>query len=105
MAALENFQQSEGENKLMILGDMFELGAVAEKEHQNITNFLENNPFGKVLLVGSNFYKTKTTAAHIAQFESYDDLKDHLGKNGPFKTFMLIKGSRGMALERILDIF
>ena len=104
MAALENFKQAEGENKLMILGDMFELGAEAEKEHQDITTFLEKNPFGNVLLVGSNFFKTKTKASHIVLLESFEDLKNHLEAHKPSNTFMLVKGSRGMALERVLEL-
>jgi len=104
MAALENFKQAEGENKLMILGDMFELGAEAEKEHQDITTFLEKNPFGNVLLVGSNFFKTKTKASHIVLLESFEDLKNQLEAHKPSNTFMLVKGSRGMALERVLDL-
>ncbi len=104
MAALENFKQAEGENKLMILGDMFELGAEAEKEHQDITTYLEDDPFGNVLLVGSNFFKTKTKASHIVLLESFEDLKNHLEAHKPPNTFMLVKGSRGMALERVLEL-
>lgn len=104
MAALENFKQAEGENKLMILGDMFELGTESEKEHQDITTFLEKDPFGNVLLVGSNFFKTKTKASHIILLESFEDLKNHLEAHKPSNTFMLVKGSRGMALERVLEI-
>lgn len=104
MAALENFKQAEGENKLMILGDMFELGTESEKEHQDITTFLEKDPFGNVLLVGSNFFKTKTKASHIILLESFEDLKNHLEAHKPSNTFMLVKGSRGMALERVLEL-
>jgi len=104
MAALENFEQSEGANKVMILGDMFELGPEAEKEHQHIATYLENNPFGKALLVGANFNKTKTTAPNILRLETYDDLKIHLEQQRLSNTFMLVKGSRGMALERVLNL-
>jgi len=104
MAALENFQQSSGTNKLMILGDMFELGDQAENEHQIIANFLEKDPFGQVFLVGANFFKSKTSAPHISHFESYDNLKTHLEQNPISDAFMLVKGSRGMALERILEL-
>lgn len=104
MAALENFKQSNGTNKLMILGDMFELGAEAESEHQHIATFLEKDPFGKVFLTGANFFKTKTSVDHITLFETFDHLKTHLEQNPLSNTFMLVKGSRGMALERVLDI-
>ena len=104
MAALENFQQAKGNSKLMILGDMFELGAEAATEHQAIATFLEENPFGNVFLVGSNFFKTQTSAPHISRFETFENLKNYLELNPKSNTFMLVKGSRGMALERILDI-
>ena len=104
MAALENFKQSAGTNKLMILGDMFELGSEAENEHQHIAAFLEKDPFGKVFFVGANFFKTKTTANHITNFETFDHLKAHLEQVPLSNTFMLVKGSRGMALERVLEL-
>ena len=104
MAALENFQQVPGDQKLMILGDMFELGQVAAQEHQAITNFLTNTSFGSVYLVGSNFAKTKTNHPAIQQFESFEDLQAHLEQHPPSHTQMLIKGSRGMALERVLNL-
>ncbi|MBL4662214.1 MAG: UDP-N-acetylmuramoyl-tripeptide--D-alanyl-D-alanine ligase [Flavobacteriaceae bacterium] len=104
MAALENFQHMKGTNKLMILGDMFELGDESEKEHQHITTFLENNPFGKVCVVGSHFFKTKATSKHIKQFKTFNDLENNLKKNLSPQSYILIKGSRGMALERVLEL-
>lgn len=104
MAALENFKQAKGENKIMFLGDMFELGKEAEAEHQNIVDFLVNNPFGTVFLVGSNFFKATSQVSHIKQFETFDDLKRELENNSPKNATILIKASRGMALERILDL-
>lgn len=104
MAALENFKQIKGENKIVILGDMFELGVDAEKEHQGIINFLEENRFGKVLVTGSNFYNTQHGSDHIYPFESFESLRAEMEKNPPRHSTILIKGSRGMALERILDL-
>ena len=104
MAALENFKQANGENKMMFLGDMFELGKEAEIEHQNIVDFLAKNPFGKVFLVGSNFFKTTNQASHINQFETFDELKMTLESNLPKNATILVKASRGMALEKVLDI-
>ena len=103
LAALENFKQAKGENKIMYLGDMFELGKEAKDEHQNIINFLEETPFGKVFLVGSNFYKTNANHPHIFTYESFEELKKELQHNPPKNATILIKASRGMALERILD--
>lgn len=104
MAALENFKQTKGDNKVIFLGDMFELGTDSEAEHQSIVNFLTENNFGKVFLTGSNFYKTKNSASHIKQFKTFDDLKEMIKTQELENATVLIKASRGMALERILDL-
>lgn len=104
LAALENFKQAKGDNKVMFLGDMFELGKEAETEHQNIVDFLAENTFGNVFLVGSNFFKTTNKASNINQFETFDELKKELESNSPINATILIKASRGMALERILEL-
>lgn len=104
LAALENFKQLQHPNKVLFIGDMFELGDDAEKEHQAIVNYLENNPFETVYLIGENFSKTKTTRNDIHQFKLFDDLKSKLTTSQIKDKFILIKGSRGMALERILEL-
>ncbi|MCX2679663.1 UDP-N-acetylmuramoyl-tripeptide--D-alanyl-D-alanine ligase [Galbibacter sp. EGI 63066] len=99
--ALENFKAMNGDNKVIILGDMFELGSESEKEHQNIAELAIAMNFEKVLLIGENFYRTKTSAS---KFNSFEELKNYLVKNPlPNDSAILIKGSRGMALERVLD--
>lgn len=104
MAALENFKQSEGENKILFLGDMFELGNEAEAEHQNIVTFLEQHQIGKTYLIGSNFLKTNSQDENIKRLESFEELEKEIKHNIPKDSYMLIKASRGMALERILDL-
>jgi len=104
LAALENFKQLEENNKILFLGDMFELGSTAEEEHQNIVNYLEKNGIGNTFLVGKNFYKTKVNITSILKFETFDDLKAELQLNQIKNKFVLIKGSRGMALERVLEL-
>jgi len=104
IAALENFKQLKGENKFLFLGDMFELGEDSEREHQIIVNFLEENPMGITYLIGSNFFKTKTTKEYIHTLETFDELKKQLTDNSPENSCILIKASRGMALERVLEL-
>lgn len=104
LAALENFKQLQHPNKVLFLGDMFELGTDAEKEHQAIIDYLENNPFEMVYVIGENFFKTKTTQIFIHQFKMFDELKSHFSSNKITDKFILIKGSRGMALERVLEL-
>ena len=104
MSALENFKQTKGESKIVFLGDMFELGTEAEKEHQNIVTFLEENTFEKAYLIGENFFKTNTSSPHINKFKTFEELQKELEDNTPKNSYLLIKASRGMALERILDL-
>jgi UDP-N-acetylmuramoyl-tripeptide--D-alanyl-D-alanine ligase len=102
MAALENFIQSQGNQKTVFLGDMFELGPDAEKEHQNIVSYLENNYKGTCYLVGENFNKTTVNFSTIYKFKTFEELKTSLVKTMITNQYILIKGSRGMALERVL---
>jgi len=100
-AALENFNLLDANHKMVILGDMFELGEDSKTEHQNIAEFAELLNVDYVILVGKNFFKTKTDKAK--KFETFENLKAFL-EIAHFEHYqVLIKGSRGMALERVLE--
>lgn len=101
VAALENFKEIKSGRKIVFLGDMFELGNTANQEHQYIADLTVSMNFDKIYLIGENFAKTNTQAL---LFNSFDALKNHLEKQLLEKASILIKGSRGMALERILDL-
>ncbi len=96
--ALENFSKLPG-MKTVILGDMFELGEYAEKEHQHIANFALEKQFDQILLVGNHFNNCQN---NLTSFTSTQDLIEYLKKN-EVNEKILIKGSRGMKLETILD--
>jgi UDP-N-acetylmuramoyl-tripeptide--D-alanyl-D-alanine ligase len=100
-AALENFQQLKADYKVAFLGDMFELGKMAGKEHQQIADLATGMNMDQVFLIGENFFRTKDT---FNKFRSFDHLKETLNGNTLKNATILIKGSRGMALERILDL-
>lgn len=99
-AALNNFEKTAAKNKVIILGDMFELGDASDFEHQEIVNKVESLGFNEIHLIGQHFDKTKASKAKLhSTFEAF--------KNSfiPQKATYLIKGSRGMALERTLELF
>jgi len=99
-AALENFKSMKAEHKTLILGDMFELGEDAAMEHQAIADLTTSLGFKSAILVGENFFQVETTCK---KFNSFDELCHEIQKNPLKKGTYLIKGSRGMALERILE--
>ncbi|OIV42944.1 UDP-N-acetylmuramoyl-tripeptide--D-alanyl-D-alanine ligase [Flavobacterium johnsoniae] len=101
--AITNFLQLENQNKIMILGDMFELGNESEKEHKLIIDSLLNQDRSVCYLIGKYFYENKVSDVNIHFFETFDAFADYL-KTIHFKdNTILIKGSRGMALERTLE--
>jgi len=104
MAALQAFHDQQGDNKIVILGDMFELGSVAHKEHQNIVDFVSKQSEWKVFLIGQHFHATDTKASQVVSFPKYDHFKAHWESLGLKEGKILLKGSRGMAMERVLDL-
>jgi len=99
-AAILNFAQMKVDHKTLILGDMLELGAQSVEEHQNIVNLLQQNCFKNVLLVGSDFKKTTNS---FRNFENVTQLIDYVTENPLTDNYILIKGSRGIKLEKVLD--
>ena len=103
-AALLNFEKLNDKIKVAILGDMFELGREAEKEHQNIVDLASTMLLDKIILIGKNFYNTKIVSPKVQVFESFDDFKNNFNHSQIEFATILIKGSRGMALERVLEL-
>jgi len=101
-AALESFNDIETENKAIFIGDMFELGETTKKEHQDIVDYIETLNIDHRYIIGEHFRKTK----HNNKTSSFSDFNS-LSKNynNQLNDYtILIKGSRGMALERILEL-
>lgn len=103
-AAIGNFIQLENKNKIAILGDMFELGEESLLEHKKIIELLENETKIITYFIGKDFFKNQIQASHLNFFESFETFSDYLKLNLPNNSLILIKGSRGMALERTLTL-
>jgi UDP-N-acetylmuramoyl-tripeptide--D-alanyl-D-alanine ligase len=101
-AALENFAQLKDENKVVFLGDMFELGNDSKAEHEKIADLVASYHFSKVFLIGKAFSATSAKNAFVS--ESYESFKNSTNYSNINNATILIKGSRGMALERLLDL-
>jgi len=104
VVALENFHNSPSKNKIVILGDMFELGQESTTEHQHIVDLIEKLKFAKVYLIGENFNETQSTRQNVNYYKSFTDFKSGNKTEDLEDSEILIKGSRGMALERVLDL-
>ena len=100
--AIQFFNKSDLKNKILILGDMHELGEKEDKFHQEIVDYCESLVIDRVFLIGDIFSKT----SFKEKFISCKNYKELL-KNKDFKNIInsniLIKGSRGMQLEKIVD--
>jgi UDP-N-acetylmuramoyl-tripeptide--D-alanyl-D-alanine ligase len=103
-AALEDFNTLTAISKVVILGDMFELGTHSKAEHAEIAKLVARMNFSQIYLIGPEFseaapqndpfYHFPDTASFVAQ------LKHHPIKDG---ATILVKGSRGMKLEQVVD--
>jgi UDP-N-acetylmuramoyl-tripeptide--D-alanyl-D-alanine ligase len=98
-AALENFYEMNRKRKAIILGDMFELGKYSQEEHKAIIKRIKELGFTKVYLVGEEFQKVKQD--EYPTFKQTANLITHIKKNPITQCSVLIKGSRGMALEKL----
>lgn len=103
-AAILNFLDKEfleeQNNKLLILGDMLELGEYSHTEHQNIVNMLLEKKHKDVLLVGKEFAKT---TAPYPMFSSTEELRQYLCEHCLQSKTILLKGSRGIHLETLIE--
>lgn len=99
-AALDNFDHMKDiSKKVLILGDMKELGDNSETEHQKIANYVAQHTFDKVIFVGDNFSKVQT---NYPQFKTLTDLEKYLTKHPIKNSYILLKGSRSVQLEKAI---
>lgn len=101
--AFENFIQLENKNKLMILGDMFELGDESKEEHAKLIQMMAPIQSVQCIFIGNYFYQNKIESDNLLFFKDFDVFSNYIKNNVPAESFILIKGSRGMSLERTLD--
>lgn len=101
--ALTAFSQLKADARTVILGDMLELGDASREEHEKILMFLKAAGFTDVLLVGDEFGKL-ASGYGFRSFASTIELMEFLEKNPVKGHNILVKGSRGIALENIYDM-
>ncbi len=100
--AIQDFASHRFPHPVLILGDMFELGKSAEEEHKNIVKQLELSGFQNIILIGKDFYRIAPEQPFL-KFTSTEEAAQYL-KSHPIKeAHILVKGSRGMQLEKLIE--
>lgn len=99
-AALGNFSKMRSSRKVVILGDMKELGHVSENEHQRIADLVASMGLDKAFLIGPNFRLTRSDAF---KFDTVDELNEFLKKNPIADSTVLVKGSNSMKLTACVE--
>ena len=106
--ALKSFGQrpasSEAPGKAVILGDMFELGSESRREHANLGLLLAELPFGLVILIGEEMRNAHATNANTTYFATKAAAAEWLRQHPVRGQQVLVKGSRGMALETLVEL-
>lgn len=100
-AAVRNFAKIRKEHPMLIIGDMRELGDESQSEHRKIISLVEECGFKEVFLVGKEM--TSAAEGRFTTFENTDELCDFLKTHHVTDRHILIKGSRGIRLEKVLE--
>lgn len=103
-AALSNLSKQSSLHKIAFLGDMFEVGETTKEEHQQILDYANSLGIDKVYAVGPTFGTLMSKQEKQTVFETYTAFAKAYTENIPANTTILIKGSRGMAMERVLEL-
>ena len=107
-AALRNFELMESAHKMVILGDMRELGDDSLAEHQRVVDTLSQMQLDEVWLVGDEFAHTDRTALTapdgVRLFQNVDEAKAAIARQQPQDRYILIKGSNGTRLYQLPEL-
>ena len=104
-AALENFAKIKATNKIVVLGDMLELGVYAKEAHREIIDYLREINTQEAYLVGPNYQTVIRSSDKVNSYLEVEELKNHLKFNKFENSVILLKGSRKIGLEKILTVF
>ncbi len=100
--AIENFHKINAANKLLLLGDLLELGNVSAGEHQKILDLMKTLNFPKACFVGSEFYRFSKSNYPYRFFKTVDELNQYLADEQIKEHTVLLKASRGIQLEKAI---
>ena len=101
--AIQNLANLSASKKVAILGDMFELGKDTSIEHKKIADLAMSSGLDRVYLIGDTFADTQISGKELFLCKSFEEFTELFKQHSFKETTFLIKASRGMALERVLD--
>ncbi len=100
--AIENFAKLAGQNKIVMLGAMMELGDHSSAEHLALLELIASYSFTQVVLVGDDFLAHQNALPQFIYFKNTQEAKAWLAEQNPSNAQLLIKGSRSMQMETVL---
>jgi UDP-N-acetylmuramoyl-tripeptide--D-alanyl-D-alanine ligase len=103
-AAIRNLADMKADHKVLILGDMFELEEEAEAEHRNMGKLIRDLGFTDVLLCGELMSSALKEFPRAKHFYKKEDLLEYLKQNPISQATVLVKASRGIGLEAVMDV-
>lgn len=98
--AIKNFAAMKGDKKILLLGSMMELGQESEKEHHAIVSLISSYTWDKVILVGKEYNNVPPDVIH---FKDVSEARNWFHSEKLQNAAILIKGSRSMAMEKIIE--
>lgn len=103
-AALDNFSNVSADCRIAMLGDMLELGEDSAAEHKAVIESALSRGFCKVFFVGKEFASVSVASDNAMFFHTSDELADYLKANPVHDATILIKGSRGTRMEKVIPV-
>ena len=107
--AIENLGKIEAKHKVLVLGDMFEMGQESATEHEAIIKKAMETPVDERIFIGAEFARQKSEVGNQKSeaifYNTAEEAIAALKANPIRNATVLIKGSRGMALERLVELF
>lgn len=103
-AALENFSNVSADCRIAMLGDMLELGEDSAAEHEAVIASALSRNFCKVFFVGKEFAAVSVASDNAMFFQTSDELAEYLKSNPLQGATVLIKGSRGTRMEKVIPV-
>ncbi|MGB3849506.1 MAG: UDP-N-acetylmuramoyl-tripeptide--D-alanyl-D-alanine ligase [Tunicatimonas sp.] len=103
-AAIRNLEAMQATHKVVILGDMYELGEDAAAEHRAVGELLAQGSIGQILFCGELMQAAHEACPRSDYFPDKANLEDYLRQHSITDSTVLVKGSRGMAMETVVDL-